>query len=350
MYDSTSKSCKAKEPTCTYEYTLATTSNTCGEKGNLDDGYRCKKGTCCWIHLSQVKSIRTENGEGNVMPIYNRISNASASCTTPNGVTKYKTLCEGIPKQKCYGSKKFMPNGCVSFAYNKDFEVKGTEWGTCGCDTDQGSYDTIEECRSGTNSGCKISEGCYKTCESLGYYSTETACLNSRTTQPQGCYYNITLQGSCQKTVSGDCYEFKKKGFYIRTINNGTVSCCDNHGNCKESSISAYLILLSDGNSYASDVNGNKVIDITKCGSQYSADTYYLCGTMGNNMPTHATFYLDGYEFVGPNVNLNDSMYHSDGRGTCKKISFTEGDEYKVSWTINSGGTMNSVHYTCKLK
>ena len=352
VYDSKSKSCKAKEPTCTYEYTLATASNTCGEKGNLDDGRRCTRSTCCWKNLSQVKSISIGGGTYEVMPIRNKISNKSATCIDKKGVTRYETICQGWPKSSCPNNTVFTPNGCVSDPYNKDFEVIGEEWGTCSCDTSKGYYDTAESCRNANSDSCIRSYwNCYQTCKSQGYYSTEADCLNSGTVNPGGSSYgSITLQGSCPKIQ--DCYKFNVKGFYIRNNTKSTVSCHDaQYSNSTTASISVYLLLQSSGK-YATDINGKEVSNITQPGSQYPADkAYYLCGEVSNNnIPAHVRFKLDEQEFAGPNVNLNDSMYYSDGRGICKKISFENGSVHTVWWTIEPRNMSDGKSYTCKLQ
>ncbi len=315
----------------------------------MDQGYYCKRGTCCFIHLSGVESIDIGSGNNSVMPIYNKISNKSDSCVR-NGTTYYETLCTGIPEGRCPSGTTFAPNGCVSSGYNHGYEVKGTRWGTCSCNTTSGQYDTRDACHNATGKGCTYVNSCYRTCESQGYYSSKEACLNSGTINPDGSSYgSVTLQGTCSQL--GDCYKFNVKGFYIRNNNKSTVSCCDNHGNCKTANISVYLLLQSN-NRYATDINGKEVRSIAKPGGQYSADReYYLCGaTDNNNVPTHVWFKLDGVEFAGPNSNLNNGMYYADGRGTCKKISFTNGKVYTVFWTIESSRFSNGISYTCKLQ
>ena len=339
--------CVGKEGKCLYEYRQATKKDSDYKTGNLDDGYKCTYSSQCHKNLEKVTSLDIRSGTPSVNPI-NKISNKSASCTTLNGVTKYETICEGTPKSDCFSftnDKKFTPNGCVSDPYNNGFEVKGDEWGTCVCDTDKGAYDTIEKCRSGTKSGCMSSGGCYKTCQG-GYYSTKEACLKSGTTNPGGSSYgSITLQGSCSKIQ--DCYKFNVNGFYIRNNTKSTVYCDTNHGNSITARISVYLLLQSSGK-YATDINGKEVSDITPPGSQYPANQeYYICGAISNNIPAHVRFTLDGQEFAGPDTNLNDKMYYSDGRGICKKISFENGSVHTVWWYIES---MGNIYYTCKLK
>ncbi len=315
----------------------------------MDKNYACKIGTKCYTGLSKVESIAIGGGTPSVMPIYDKISNKSASCVR-NGTTYYETLCTGTPEERCPSSKAFTPNGCVSSGYHYGFRVTGTRWGTCGCNTANGEYDTIDACRNKTGTGCASTGGCYQTCKSQGYYSSKEACLNSGTINPDGSSYgSVTLQGTCSQLE--DCYKFNVKGFYIRNNNKSTVSCCDNHGNCKTANISVYLLLQSN-NRYATDINGKEVRSIAKPGGQYSADReYYLCGAYDNyNVPTQVRFNLDGVQFAGANINLNNGMYYADGRGTCKKISFTNGKVYTVFWTIESSRLYNGIYYTCKLQ
>ena len=359
--------CVEKEEKCHYQYTLASRSNTCGNGGNLDDGNSCQKGTCCYDNLSKVKSIRTENGEGNVMPIYNRISNASASCVTLDGVTKYETICEGTPKSACFrfsNNMKFTPNGCVSFAYNNDFEVKGTEWGTCGCDESKGAYATIEKCRSGTNSGCTASSGgCYQTCESQGYYSTKEACLNSD--------YKVT----CTKTANtGDCYKREMKGFLIKYDESKRKAMCGH------TSYTAEAVAFLNTVEYNSERKGEyagippetvdgkvyyELPEDNSKGYQYPAGTYYLCyqgrcsssgsGSGEQDCPNfdvralellRTTDYNSEFTkevcftgrdggYVGNFGTCEYSHEASNNRESCKKVTFEAGKIYKVKFEIS---------------
>ena len=358
--------CVEKEEKCHYQYTLASRSNTCGNGGNLDDGNSCQKGTCCYDNLSKVKSIRTENGEGNVMPIYNRISNASASCVTLDGVTKYETICEGTPKSACFrfsNNMKFTPNGCVSFAYNNDFEVKGTEWGTCGCDESKGAYATIEKCRSGTNSGCTTSSGgCYQTCESQGYYSTKEACLNSD--------YKVT----CTKTANtGDCYKREMQGFLIK------YDTTPRKADCGHTSYHAEAVAFLNTVEYNSErkeeyagpapetVDGGLYQELPEDNSkgyQYPAGTYYLCyqkrcsaisgpeqGCPKFNLEALQLLRTSDYNpeftqevcftdndsgYVGSFGTCNKNTRDAPNNNyPCKKVTFRAGKIYKVKFAIS---------------
>ena len=358
--------CVEKEEKCLYEYRQATVSDSNGVTGNLDDGRnKCTNGSQCWINLRKVTSLDTRDGTPSVNPI-NKISNQSASCTTLNGVRKYETLCEGTPKSNCFrfsNDNKFTPNGCVSDAYNNGFEVKGDEWGTCSCDTDKGAYATIEECRSGTNSGCTaISGGCYKTCESQGYYSTEEACLNSD--------YKVT----CTKTSNtGDCYKREMQGFLIKYDTTPRIAICGHTSYRAEAE--AYLeTVLSDskGNEYAGTfpetVDGRayqELPDDNSKGYQYPAGTYYLCyreicSSSGNgsdergcpNFDLRALQLLrttdynaefteevcfagsdDGYN--GKYTTCEYSHEAPNDRHPCKKVTFKAGKIYKVKFFIS---------------
>ena len=356
--------CVEKEEKCLYQYTLASRSNTCGNGGNLDDGNSCQKGTCCYNNLSKVKSIRTENGEGNVMPIYNRISNASASCVTLDGVTKYETICEGTPKSACFrfsNNMKFTPNGCVSFAYNNDFEVKGTEWGTCGCDESKGAYATIEECRSGTNSGCGAgSGGCYQTCESQGYYSTEAECKNTN--------YKVT----CTKTSdTSDCYKREMQGFLIKYDESKRKAICGH------TSYTAEAVAFLNTVEYNSERKGEyagippetvdgkvyyELPEDNSKGYQYPAGTYYLCyqkrcsaisgpeqncpnfdlkalqllRTTGYNAEfTQEVCFTGGDKYNGFSKTCENSREAPNNNYPCKKVTFEAGKIYKVKFAIS---------------
>ena len=356
--------CVQKEEKCLYEYRQATVSDSNHVTGNLDDGYKCTNGSQCWKNLQKVTSLDTESGTPSVNPI-NKISNQSASCTTLNGVTKYETICEGTPKSNCFrfsNNKKFTPNGCVSDAYNNGFEVKGDEWGTCGCDESKGAYATIEECRSGTNSGCGAgSGGCYQTCESQGYYSTEAECKNTN--------YKVT----CTKTSdTDDCYKREMQGFLIKYDESKRKAICGHAGYRAEAE--AYLeIVLSDskGNetagTYPKTVDGiqyQELPDDNSKGYQYPAGTYYLCyreicssnGNSGEQYCPHFDLralqllrttdynaeFTEEVCFTGNDGGYDDkfttckySHEASNNRHPCKKVTFKAGKTYKVRFFIS---------------
>ena len=365
--------CVQKEEKCLYEYRQATVSDSNHVTGNLDDGYKCTNGSQCWKNLQKVTSLDTESGTPSVNPI-NKISNKSASCTTLDGVTKYETICEGTTKSNCFrfsNDNKFTPNGCVSDAYNNGFEVKGDEWGTCGCDESKGAYATIEECRSGTNSGCGGgSGGCYKTCESRGYYSTEEACLNSD--------YKVT----CTKTSdTDDCYKREMKGFLIKydtgyggnTEKSRKVSCSGSTyfpGKSFGMEAAAYLETVlydSEGKEYAGTypetVDGKAPSELPEDeskGYQYPAGTYYLCyqgryhsaettdyggvslralqllrTTDYNSEFTSDVCFTGGDKYYGFSGTCESANDDTSSRYPCKKITFKAGKTYKVRFDID---------------
>ena len=368
--------CVEKEEKCFYEYRQATVSDSNGVTGDLDDGReKCTNGSQCWKNLQKVTSLDTESGTPSVNPI-NKISNKSASCTTLNGVTKYETICEGTTKSNCFrfsNNKKFTPNGCVSDAYNNGFEVKGDEWGTCGCDESKGAYATIEECRSGTNSGCgAISGGCYKTCESQGYYSTKEECENTT--------YKVT----CTKTLdTDDCYKREMKGFLIKYDDESKRKAICGHAGYRAEAEAYLETVLSDsnGNEYAGPypktVDGiqyQELPDDNSKGYQYPAGTYYLCyreicssggnGMGEENCPNFDLRALQLLRTTDYNAEFteevcftgNDGGYEdkfttckysheaSNNRHPCKKVTFKAGKTYKVKFFI-SGAYDSSCSY-----
>ena len=366
--------CVEKEEKCLYEYRQATVSDSNGVTGDLDESKKCQNGSQCWINLRKITSLDTRDGTPSVNPI-NKISNQSASCTTLNGVTKYETICEGTPKSDCFrfsNNKKFTPNGCVSDAYNNGFEVKGDEWGTCGCDESKGAYATIEECRSGTNSGCgAISGGCYQTCESQGYYSTEEACLNSD--------YKVT----CTKTSNtGDCYKREMKGFLIKYDGSSKRKAICGHAGYRAEAEAYLETVLSDSNgneyagSYPETVDGiqyQELPDDNSKGYQYPAGTYYLCyreectvagSTTEQGCPNfdlralqllrttdynaefteEVCFAGNDGGYVGKFTTCKYSHEASNNRHPCKKVTFKAGKTYKVKFFI-SGAYDSSCSY-----
>ena len=335
---------------CTYTYFEATPSNTCGTTGNLDRNESCKTSTCCFKNLSRVESIDRGSGSPSVMPIYNKISNKSDSCVR-DGTTYYETLCPGTPEGRC--SKTFTPNGCVSSGYNHGYEVKGTRWGTCGCNTANGEYDTIDACRNKTGTGCASTGGCYRTCKSLGYYSTEADCKKTN--------YKVT----CRKIA--DCYEREMQGFLIKYDESKRKAVCGHAGYTAEAE--AYLeIVLSDSEAgtYPETVDGraySELPDDNSKGYQYPAGTYYLCyrqsctvagssteqscpnfdlralqllrTTDYNAEFTQEVCFTGGVKYNGFSGTCENSHEASNNRHPCKKVTFKAGKIYKVKFAIS---------------
>ena len=167
---------------------------SCKEERTCQPYYNCKYGTKCYNAIINNPSVTGRlSGTPEWGTIYNKISNNSASCVA-NGVRKYETLCEGTIKEKCKDSQTFVPNGCVSDIYSDGgVYVSGAIWGNCVCSADKGFYDTAEKCKKMTSENCTYHNGCYQTCKSQGYYSTQEACLTGKNTRQQciekyGCY------------------------------------------------------------------------------------------------------------------------------------------------------------------
>ncbi|MDO4162363.1 MAG: hypothetical protein Q4D80_05100, partial [Pseudomonadota bacterium] len=261
------------EETCTYTYYTVSPTETRGASGDLDvqlstGKYKCEYSTSCHEGLRLVgESIKIGGGTPYVQPIYNRISNASKSCVR-NGKTYYEKICAGTPKDQCSSSKVFTPNGCVSDGYQHGFEVKGTEWGTCGCDTSAGKYDTANVCQNNTGKLCAYSGGCYQTCETFGYYSTEDACKNG-----------MSANGVEECRLVSGCYRRVSSGFTIALAQTAkTYYTCDyqiggsNHTG--QGQIRHYLLL---DNGYPTALNGYTYPEMTTTPISYKAGTYYLC-------------------------------------------------------------------------
>ena len=318
----------------------------------MDKNYACKIGTKCYTGLSKVESIAIGGGTPSVMPIYDKISNKSASCVR-NGTTYYETLCTGTPEERCPSSKIFTPNGCVSSGYHYGFRVTGTRWGTCGCNTANGEYDTIDTCRNKTGTGCASTGGCYRTCKSLGYYSTEADCKKTN--------YKVT----CRKIA--DCYEREMQGFLIKYDESSKrKAICGHTGYTAEAE--AYLeIVLSDSEAgtYPETVDGraySELPDDNSKGYQYPAGTYYLCyrriclsnagteqscpnfdlralqllrTTDYNSEFTQEVCFTGGVKYNGFSGTCENSHEASNNRHPCKKVTFKAGKTYKVKFAIS---------------
>ncbi len=349
---------------CTYTYFEATPSNTCGTTGNLDRNESCKTSTCCFKSLSKVESIDRGSGSPSVMPIYNKISNKSDSCVR-NGTTYYETLCPGTPEDRCH--KAFTPNGCVSSGYNHGYEVKGTRWGTCGCDTTSGQYDTADACRKATGKGCTSVNSCYRTCESQGYFSTESAC---KANLPSG--YKCASPGADQGNAN--CYTRYKPGFAIRYASTPkrTWNCSPNGGGASiQQRFSAWLakVTVSNGvhqpGTYAEALDGVAYGELSDNEHRYEAGTYFVCASKGGAYstavvgirktvvqytrsaneadPSRLVCFADTISSQLGNTECQKSK--SSGAGySCREVTFKEGVLYLVS-IYGDGATISG--YSC---
>ena len=338
-----------KEGKCLYAYRKVTVSDSDGVTGDLDESKKCTNTTTCWRNLKKITSLYTYTGTPIVHPI-SRISNRSATCVDDNGVTKYETICEGNPEYHCLQlKKKFIPNGCVSDAYHHGLIINGDKWGTCGCDTDKGAYDTIEECRSGTNSGCGKSdtESCYRTCEAQGYYSTKEECEKT------------VDKVACEKVSdTSDCYRKEIKGFFIRYAKDEkrTWRCSDGGANSRTTETHAWLAEILPNNGVGArlkTVEGiqyqdlpDNVRDATET-YQYPAGTYYLCadfedkgstGIMGYLVSLNQVKILYAKDLVGSDPTQTKCFTKDiSSNSTCSKVTSTGNDDYCYKFTFEKG-------------
>ena len=331
--------CVKKDETCTYEYRRATTEDSDNITGDLDGGkkYPCQISTNCYKKLSQVKSIDIRGGTGNVMPIYDRISKASASCKTLDGVTKYQTICQGTAKDEC--KKSFTPNGCVSSGYNNGFKVLGTEWGTCGCDTSKGLYDTSDECREKTKYGCTLVSSCYRSCESLGYF-----------TKREDCEANMPAGSRClspgAKEGNSNCYVRRKIGWGIYYGDNLAKENTRKY-ECKDDTYVTWNAMVSqkDKIDYTEDLNGIKYYKLSK-DARYLAGEYRVCVDYGWDeyiVPTSIRlvegngFKFCEYSWTGSQWKADKNDFCSNSivtvaRGSrCVTATFRDGMEYSIT-------------------
>ena len=319
--------CVKKEEKCLYEYRQATAKDSDDITGDLDGGGKntCQRGTNCYKKLSQVKSIDIRGGTGKVMPIYNRISKASASCKTLDGVTKYQTICQGTAKDEC--KRSFTSNGCVSASYYNGFYVAGTEWGTCGCDTSKGLYDTSDECREKTKYGCTLVSSCYRSCESLGYF-----------TKREDCEANMPAGSRClspgAKEGNSNCFVRQSNSFTITFApNQKLMYSCSTQGGVSPS-VKMWAYLDNSDSNYTKDINGRSV-DLAYKESTFTvpAGTYYLCANSDNPVTiSRVTLSTNGgqvmcigYESGCSRDNTHDSF--------CQKVTFQKNRNYYVSIT-----------------
>ena len=335
----------------------------------MDRSESCKTSTCCFKSLSKVESIDRGSGSPSVMPIYNKISNKSDSCVR-DGTTYYETLCPGTPEDRCPSSKTFTPNGCVSSGYNHGYEVKGTRWGTCGCDTTSGKYDTTDACHKATGKGCTQVNSCYRTCESQGYFSTESAC---KANLPSG--YKCAYPGSAGNS---NCFTRYKPGFAIRYASHPkrTWHCSYNGGGASiQQRFSAWLaeVTVSNGvhqpGEIVKTIDGKDYGELSDTEHRYKAGTYFVCASNGGGYstavvgvrktvvqytrsangadPSRLVCFADTISSQFGNTECQKSKAWGAGY-SCREVTFKEGVLYLVSIYGDNGypGTTSS-KYSC---
>ena len=339
----------------------------------MDRNESCKTSTCCFKNLSRVESINRGSGSPSVMPIYNKISNKSDSCVR-DGTTYYETLCTGTPEGRCPSSKTFTPNGCVSSGYNHGYEVKGTRWGTCGCDTTSGKYDTADACRKATGKGCTSVNSCYRTCESQGYYSTEADCKSGL---PKD--YQCLAPGNSKG--NSNCYVRYLPGFTIRYASTPDRNwICDprSGGASIQQTFRAWLLKVTTASNgshqpgtYAETIDGHAYSELSDSEYRYEAGTYFVCSSRdrafstapvgirktvvqytrsanGADPTTHVCF-ADSISSQFSNTECKKSTSWGGGY-SCREVTFNEGVLYLVSmysnyqypgWTYDMGTCRN---------
>ena len=338
--------CVKKENTCKYTYAHLTTSDT-NASTNFDgfsklySDFQSHKGNTPSAYYYSTG----QKGKTFYYQAYNKISKNSNTCYDEKNELRYETICSGFTKRDCDTKKGIFTTTCTSEEYNvAGLKIEGMEFGTCSCDASKGSYDTIEECRSGTNSSCgKGSGGCYKTCKSQGYYSTKKECENTT--------YKVT----CTKTSdTDDCYKREMQGFLIRYANDVKRAwyCDDNGGNNRTKETHAWLMEIQPDVSYPGPipktVEGiqyqdlpDNVRDATET-YQYPAGTYYLCAGF-TSRGSHGT--------IVDSVSLaNVGIYHAmDLVGSAP--TYTKCFAHEISHRFNSldceKNNYDGPHYMC---
>ena len=320
----------------------------------MDKNYACKIGTKCYTGLSKVESIAIGGGTPSVMPIYDKISNKSASCVR-NGTTYYETLCTGTPEERCPSSKAFTPNGCVSSGYHYGFRVTGTRWGTCGCNTANGQYDTRDACSKATGKGCTkatyASDSCYKTCESLGYFSTERACKENL---PSG--YKCLSPGSAG---DANCFTRYQPGFAIRYASypKRTWSCYQRNysGTDTQQTLAAWLtkVKVVGGKHTTGDkpetIDGYAYGELSDKEYRYEAGTYFVCSAAGsgpvgiNKTVVNGICFADTISSQYNNTECKKPTVGGNSYYSCIEVTFREGGHY----TVSMSGTYDSTNYSC---
>ena len=359
VYDSKSKSCKAKVEECTYTYRKLEASDANGTFIESGSNYQCTASTTCYKGIKANPSVWISRaGTPSVLPIYNKISNTSKSCRR-GGTTYYETICEGTPKEECSGGT-FTPNDCVSEGYqqygSEGFIITGTKWGSCSyCKDSEGRYETEDKCKQATNKHCqKTSDNkCYEayTCDkSKGeYYTTEECQQDTNKT----CYKETS---PCVQTCEALGYYSTKE---LCEQGKGSLETCDSHGPCYRRNQIGFSIQLAS-----------------------SQQTSFTCGTQSSNIGSFLldsnkknprrlyndtlTYLLAGKYYVcadrkGALTTINKVVVEEKTHGTvmcfgdmapngCKKTDYTGYGYSCYPYTFESGRTyVVSMYYTaCK--
>lgn len=273
-------------------------------------------GTTAWStngiipYLKSTKSIyvaHNDHFEGDFNDeVFNMIATNAKTCTDSNGIVHYDKICGGTPKAKCTESDvtTFSHNGCVSGTYTAHhdgssyYKPSGSEWGTCSknCSAVYGSdyYNTSSECGQQTGKTC-ISDndhsGCWSSCESHKYYSSQSECENGKS-------------GSC--IAKDGCYV--RNTFFIRTKPGQTHT---QHGRpCSaytsgQSGTASWWNYISDNNmQMPTDVNGLTSNDIDNT-REFTPGTYYICTHVEDNCPGGRSWGIKATEIIGYAVDSN---------------------------------------------
>ncbi len=269
--------------------------------------------------LGSIYAAHTDHFEGDFdTEIFNKIADDANECTDENGVKRYDKICSGRPESKCVVSetRKFTPNGCTSSTYiahyngRRYYKPSGTTWGECEtvCSS-LGSqyYNSYAECLAQTGKAeCFSDKGCWRSCESAGYYSTEADCSGGKA---DAC----VKQGSC----------YVRNTFYVRYKSGQTRTQhwhnCSNYGGA--SGTASWWAFLGEGNNIAipKDINGIQNGDVTDSKREFKAGTYYLCVGISDTCSGGRNWGIRRTQIVGylPDANGEPTYGYTPGGSYC---------------------------------
>lgn len=320
----------------------------------------CAYNTTCWHTLASNPGLLLRSGTGDPR-LFSKL-NKNSKCMRGD-TPRYQSLCQTASTSQpgqdatddgqsylesdCNTSSHVFTPTCESEGYTitlngKTLHVNGARYGTCGgCNPANGYYATNIACQTRTGKHCTQENGCFRTCESAGMYSSQTDCLNSLG----------ALSGSCDPV--GSCWKLNRNAntFYIRYKPGQTRQkagrTCQYAG---YSGIASWWMFLGQGSSLSipTDANGLKNGDITDSLREFPAGTYYVCGAVSDSCPTR-NWGIRKHQIVGYAIGSNGqpSYGYTPGGSYCFADTLS-GNPYAIGCDqtelYGGGGSSYSCH------
>ena len=327
-WDYSTNTCK--EETCNYEYTRIDLNDTHGDSTVSSSLYRSFQDRTqntrgAGIYCKGPGGCNQHNDYSGFQ-IYNKIDKTSKTCKKDSKTIAYEKICSGVARVNC--NKNFVSNGCSSERYNVrnntgDLTVEGMDFGTCGCDTKK------------------------------GYYETETACETG-----------LANTDTCVSDDTTNCYVRRKKGWKIYYGNNLDKENtrkyeCSDRDSTNPSADTKYvtwtaMVSKKDQANFTEDLTGKKYKELSK-DARYLAGEYNICVDYGleEYIVPNSIRLVEGngskfceYRWIGSQWKADKNEFCSDSilritGSRCVTATFREGMEY----SITAGMTANNKKY-----